>query len=216
MNDGSSDIQPEMQLARTALSMVRNPADGGVRVEDYLTVLAAAAGEAVLAATGYVDLDAPREGLNPGSVILGPQINVLLTGDVAAFREAKLGSVAWQLMSLTGPELFTRADFAVVDDVLGLLTSTVGQAEWGAVVTTVPDANKPRILPLRAAFEMRPHVDRVQAALGLPIERRHAPCVRALAVALRETRYAIMPEIAIALSVQILFAMSKTVPVPRA
>jgi hypothetical protein len=39
--------------------------------------------------------------------------------------------------------------------------------------------------------------------------------VRALALALRETRYAIMPQTAIALSVQVLFAMAKMVPVPR-
>jgi hypothetical protein len=194
--------------------MVRNPANNSVRVEDYLTVLAAAAGEAVFAATGFMDVNTPREGLNPGSAIFGAQTNVLLTGDEATFREAKQGSVAWQLMSLTGPELFARTDFAVVDDVIGLTATTAGQVEWGAVVTTVPEANKPRVLPLRAALEMRPYVDQVQEALGLPIERRYVPCVRALAAAMRETRYAIMPEIAIALSVQVMFAMAKTVPVP--
>jgi hypothetical protein len=82
-------------------------------------------------------------------------------------------------------------------------------------VTTVPEANKPRVLPLRAAFELRRVVEQAQDLLGMPPGQRHVLCVHALATALRETRQAIDPEIAIALSMEVLFAVSKTVPVPR-
>lgn len=203
------------QLAHVALRMMKDPDSGAVRAEDYLTLLAAAAGEAVLAASGLVDVENPRDGMAPGSVVLGQQINVLLTGDVAAFREAPAGSVAGTIMALTVPGVFAVEDFAVVDGVYQVMLGTLGQGQWGEVVTTVPEANKPRVLPLRAAFELRGVVEQAQDLLGLSPERRHEVCVHALATALRETRQAMAPEISIALSMEVVFAMSKTVPVPR-
>lgn len=204
------------RLAHAALAMVRDPAGGGVRVEDYLTLLSAAAGEAVLVATGLIDPEQPAEGSAPGRAVFGDPVNMLLTGDMAVFRSAAPGSVAATLMALLVPAVFDAEHFAVVDNVYMVLPDSLGRIEWGAVATTVPDENKPRIPLLQAAFHLRDYVDSAQRLLGVPTGRRHVPCIHALAVALRETRHAIAPEVAIALSMEVLFAAARTVPVPRA
>src|SRR5512141_3330760 len=68
------------RLAKTAVLRVQEPATGRVRVEDYLTVLAAMAGEAALV-VGIAPAEIETAGLVPGSPVFGPQINEALTGD---------------------------------------------------------------------------------------------------------------------------------------
>jgi hypothetical protein len=83
------------------------------------------------------------------------------------------------------------------------------------VTTSVPEENRPTILPLKAAFDLREAVESAQSALDLPVEWRHVPCANALAFALGQTRSAIDPAIAVRLSLEVLFAMAKMVPMPR-
>ena len=78
------------QLAGFALSIVQDPETRGVRVEEYLTVLAAAAGEAVLASSGVIDIESNP--MNPGGAILGAPINIVLSGDVMSFAEVPADS----------------------------------------------------------------------------------------------------------------------------
>lgn len=201
------------KLADFALSMVQDPQTQGVRVEDYLTVLAAACGEAVLVASGIVDIESNT--MNPGSAILGAPINIVLSGDAMSFAEAPAGSAVAVLVGRLTPDVFTLDQFGALEDVFKHVVSHIGQAEWGQVATTVPEQNQPRVLPVKAAFDLRDAVTAVQEALGLPRAQRHVPCLHALAFALSQTRSAIDPEVALTLSLEVLFTMAKMVPVPK-
>jgi hypothetical protein len=52
------------------------------------------------------------------------------------------------------------------DSLYRYIAATVGSADWGAVTTTVPEDDQPRVLPLRQAYELRPHVLRIERAGG--------------------------------------------------
>ena len=73
-----TDIEPMVLAVRdAALQLVQD--ERGVRVEDYVTVLAAAAGEATLVDADLFDIEA--NDLTPGAGVFGDAINVVLTGD---------------------------------------------------------------------------------------------------------------------------------------
>ena len=201
------------QLAGFALSIVQDPETRGVRVEEYLTVLAAAAGEAVLASSGVIDIESNP--MNPGGAILGAPINIVLSGDVMSFAEVPADSAMGILIGRLVPDVFSLDQFGSVADVFKHVVEHIGQAEWGRVATSVPEQNQPGILPVKAAFDLRDAVTAVQKALGLPLAQRYVPCVHALAFALTQTRSAIEPNVALTLSLQVLFTMAKMVPVPK-
>lgn len=202
-----------LDLADYALSMVRDEETGRVRVEDYLTLLAAASGEAVLVASGIVDVES--NSMNPGGAILGAAINNVLSGDKASFSGLPADSALGILVQRLVPDVFPLELFGSMDDLFKHVVSHFGHAPWGEVATSVPEQNKPTVLPLKAAFDLRDAVTAVQEELGLPVAQRHIPCVHALALALEQTKPAIDPGVAITLSLEVLFTMSKMVPVPK-
>ncbi|HEV2638707.1 MAG TPA: hypothetical protein VGX23_26400 [Actinocrinis sp.] len=193
--------------------MVKDEETGRVRVEDYLTLLASAAGEAVLVASGIVDVE--FNDLNPGGAILGAAINDVLSGDKASFTGLPADSALGILVERLVPDVFPIELFGSMDDLFKHVVTNFGQAPWGEVATTVPERNKPAILPLKAAFDLRDAVTAVQEELGLPVAQRHIPCVNALAFALEQTKSAIESDVAVTLSLEVLFTMSKMVPVPK-
>ena len=77
-------------IAEVALRSVQTE-DGGVRVEDYLTVIAAAAGEAVLVSAGLFDIE--HNELAPGSAVFGDRINTILTGDSISLADMSADTV---------------------------------------------------------------------------------------------------------------------------
>ena len=62
------------------------------------------------------------------------------------------------------------------------------------------------------AFEMRPFIDNVQRALGLPTGRRHIPGAHVLALAIGQVQGAIDIGTAVTLSLELVFGMAKMVP----
>ena len=200
-------------LAAIALRSVQDPA-GRVRVEDYVTVVAALTGEAALVAAGVFDIE--TSGLTPGSAVFGDAINDILSGDSTDLMEQPPESVAGILVAELVPATVPLALFVPLEELYRHVAASVGTAEWGAVATTVPADHQPTVLPLRFAFELRPAVDEAQAQAGLPSSLRHVPCALALCECLKQVGDAADVGMTIRLALEVVFGMAKTVPMSRA
>lgn len=198
--------EAESAVRAAALGLVQTP-DGRVRVEDYLTVIAAAAGEASLAAAGF---DVEGHDLTPGSGLFFDPVNAVLTGDPIT-RPAAPGTV-WSLIEPLGGSL---APVDALPDPAALYRFVVehlGAAGWGRVSTSVDADHHPTVLPLQAAYDLRTGVLEVERRFGAPVEDRHIVTTAALTAALEETRAAIDVPVALQLAVEVLFGMAKMAP----
>ena len=201
------------QLASYSLGRVQD-ASGKVRVEDYLTVLAAITGEAALFASGVITVGTSP--IEPGAPVFGDPINHVLTGDVLTFAELPATSVMGILVAEVVPATVPLAFFGSLEETYRHVAAGVGQAPWGFVSTTVPEANKPTVQPLRVAFDLRPSVDQAQSTADLPTDLRHVPCTLALAIGLGQVRSAIDMRIATTLAIEVVFGMAKMGPMTKA
>ena len=91
-------------IREAAIAFVQ--ADGGVRVEDYLTCLGALTGEAALAAAGF---DVEGHDLTPGSPLLYEPVNQVLSGDQATVAGSPPGSVVGVLAITAAVAMATPA-----------------------------------------------------------------------------------------------------------
>ena len=176
----------------------------GVRVEDYLTVLAAATGEGALATAGF---DVAGHDLPPGSPLFYEPVNLVLTGDV--LDDVPAESVYGILDGLserlpTSKELYE------------LVAGSVGGAEWGHVTVTVDADHRPSTMPLRAAFELRPHVTAIEARHGLALADRATLTATALRSAIEQVGEAIDRSLAVRLALEVTFGMAKLAPMTQA
>jgi hypothetical protein len=187
-------------------------ADGGVRVEDYLTALAALAGEAALAAAGF---DVEGHDLAPGSGLFFEPVNEILSGDQGTVDGSPAGSVVGVLRGWI-PDVVPADAFPTPDELYRHVASTVGQAPWGEVVVTVGEANRPWVPPLRAAYELRPAVLAAEAAQGTPVAERHRLVATALLEAGPQVAGAIDPAVAVRLALEVTWGMAKVAPMTKA
>jgi hypothetical protein len=199
-------------IAEAALRYVQT-ADGRVRVEDYLAVLGAITGEAALLAAGLFHLE--QTDLAPGSAVFGDAINTMLSGDALEPMDAPAESVVGVLVGALVPAVFSVEDFPTLRNLYEGVARQVGSTAWGEVPTSVPEDNKPTLVPLRAAFEMRPQVDAACERAKVEVARRHIACALAVAKGLEQTRQAIDPRVGLKLTLEIIFGMAKTVPMSR-
>jgi hypothetical protein len=210
MDSSAAETAPA-RLAAAALALVQDPETRRVRVEDYLTVIAAATGEAAIVDAG---IDTEAAGLAPGSRVFGDAIDAVLSGDTTVLASVPGDSVVGVLRAMLVPGVVPEAAFGDLRDRYASVAATVGSVPWGSVPFSVGDDHRPGILPLRAAFELRPAVE--AAAADAPSVPRHALCAVALATALVQTRAALAPETGLALALDVVFGMAKTVPMTRA
>lgn len=186
-------------------------ADGAVRVEDYLTSLAALTGEAALAAAGF---DVEGHDLRPGSGLFFEPVNEVLSGDQGSLDGAPAGSVAGVLRDGWVPALVPA--MPEPDALYRHVASTITEAAWGHVVTTTGDDHRPWVMPLAAAYELRPAVLAAEAAQGTPIGERHLLTATALLEAGHEVAGAIDPSVAVQLALEVVWGMAKTAPMTKA
>ena len=200
-------------LAAAALQRVQDPATRRVRVEDYLTVLAAMTGEAALLAAGVLDLETTD--LPPGSPVFGDPMNQVLTGDTANLASVPPDSVVGILVAELVPGTYALEAIPPLEALYAGVAAGVGAVEWGKVPLSVPAGNAPFVLPIQVAFELRPAVDAAVEALSLDRARRHVPCTLALAEGLKQVQAAIDPAIALRLALEVVFGTAKMVPMSR-
>jgi hypothetical protein len=184
-----------------------------VRVEDYLTVLAAATGEAALVASGLLDIEHTE--LTPGSAVFGDAINAVLTGDALVLAAVPPLSVLGVFAGELVPSLVPANAVEPLARWYEHVAATVAGQAWGEVATTVGEEHRPTVLPLRAAFELRPAVDEAAARSDRPTSERHVPCVLALCLAFGQVQSAIDVRVATTLTLEVVFGMAKMVPMSR-
>lgn len=199
-------------LVDTAIARVQDPG-GRVRAEDFLAVLAALTGEATLVASGVMDIEATD--LTPGAPVFGDPMNVLLSGDQLDPAAAPADSVVGVLVRELVPDVVPMDAFADLRGAYARMAAGVGAAGWGGVVTSVPEANQPRVLPIQVAYELRDAARDALGQSGLPPARRHELCALALAGGLRLAKDAIDPRVAVTLALEVTFGMAKMVPMSR-
>jgi hypothetical protein len=201
------------QLARVALQRVQDES-GGVRVEDYVTVLAALTGEAAQLAAELYDIETST--IPPGVPVFGPAINVILSGDQPDLAKSPRDSVVGILVGELTPATALLDLFPPLDELYAYVAANVGKAPWGNVTTSVAAANKPRVLPLQVAYELRGAVDAAQSQAGLPRSHRHVVCAVALADGLEQVKSACDMRMAVTLALEVAFGMAKMAPMSRA
>lgn len=211
--------------------------DGRVRAEDAIAWAAALCGESCIDATGEIDvrtltiLDptklfmAERQRtlptIYPGQYVFSAAVNAFLSGDVAELDAMPSKCVFGVLRDQLRGTCYARADFPEVAKVFSRLARSIEPANpvmWGRVPLSVPEENRPSIMPLQAAYELRGQVEALAARMrtGTPDDRfaRLALCAYTLAKVLESVRDAIDAKVALALAFEITNGMAKMAPVP--
>jgi hypothetical protein len=203
------------RLADRAIEWLKDDA-GRVRVEDYLTVLGALAGEAALVAARVLASVPPDHALPPGSAVFGDAINEILTGDTADLASVPPGSLVGIVAREIVPGLVSAGEFPRLDELYRNVAANVGKTPWGHVAVSVPDDNRPTVPPLFAAYALRGVVDSAQTEAALPNPLRHVPPALALAHGLRQVDGAIDMEIGVRLALEVVFGTAKLAPLSQA
>jgi hypothetical protein len=199
-------------IAAAALARVQDPATNRVRVEDYLTALAAITGEAAIVAAG-IDIEALD--MPPGAALFGDQINQVLTGDTADMAAVPADTIVGILVAELVPKVYALADFGALEDLYRGVAASVGQTEWGTVHLSVGADHAPTVPPIRLAFELRPAVEDACSAAAVTAAQRHQPCALALAGGLEQVGAAIDPRVGLKLALEVVFGMAKMAPMSR-
>jgi hypothetical protein len=186
--------------------------DGRIRAEDAISTAAAIVGEACLTACGELSPD--EHDLVPGQPIASDAVNRVLgidgTGWDSSIQKSPLG-----ILQAAAPMIgFSASDIPKLEPIFQNFASSIGRSPQskGSVPLTVPEENRPRVMPLRAAFELRSKLNNLYQARGTSSEDRPLVCTGALAQILGMTRNALAPRIALTLAYETLIGMAKTVP----
>lgn len=201
------------QLAKIAMGYVQEES-GAVRVEDYVTVLAALTGEAALLAAELYGIETST--IPPGSAVFGNGINDILSGDQPDVAKCPADSVVGILVSELVPATVALDLFRPLDGFSAWVAASVGKAAWGNVTTSVAASNKPHVMPLRVAYELRGAVDAAQSKAGLARRLRHVVCAVALADCLKQVKPACDMSMAVTLAMEVVFGTAKMAPMSRA
>jgi hypothetical protein len=210
------DLQAVAEALATAFETAATDKDGRVRVEDLLSAAAAVCGEACIAAAGEFDPD--EHSFTPGSPVMSDRVNQILADDAHDWEGT--GATVFGIVRAGALQHgYAKTDFPQLADPIRLFAESLGSsgsgdpaANWGRVALSVPDANRPRIQPLRAAFELRPAVRRVLADLQVGRAEWPSACAAALVVELAKVRQAIDPGVATRIVLETVNGMAKTAP----
>jgi hypothetical protein len=148
----------------------------------------------------------------PGSRVFSEGVNQIFSGNSAKLETAPADSIVGLLRDRLLPAGYSSADFPPLEGIFKGFAGGIGnKSEWGKVPLSVPDGNKPFVLPLQVAYETRPLVDRIFQPLPSRRQRLHAG-VLTLARALIAVQQAIDKRIALALALETVNGMAKTAP----
>ena len=188
--------------------------NGRIHVEDLISAAAAIVGESSIEAAG--DFNPRNHEFAPGARVFSTKANELISGD-KDFDEAPADSIIGILKDKLTSCGFTKVDFPILKDVFTYFAANVGNKEdWGKVPLSVPKDNHPFIQPLRAAYEMRPTVDKLFAPLGDNRQQKLHAATLTLAETLCKTRDVLARRIATTLAIETVNGMAKTAPMTDA
>jgi len=199
------------QVYELGCAYVRDP-DNRIHVEDLISALAAALGEACLRQVGQADIDDPRS--IPGGRVLSDAVNDMLCGDQADWAKAPAQSVFGIIHHYALVGGYAPADFPPMGEVFrAFVAGLARETEWGWVPLSTPEANRPIVRPLQAAYDLREPLESIWAQHKVAPGDRTGVLALALAKTLAAVREAIAPGIAVRLALETVNAMAKTYPV---
>jgi hypothetical protein len=202
-----------VEVAERVLDYCREP-DGKIRVEDAISAAAAVAGEVCLSCG--VGFDPEKHDWVPGQGVFSDQVNRILIGDTASLETFSPKSVFGVLQASLPLFGATSEDMPALEPILHRFTASVGKIDtdsWGWVPLTVPQENRPRVMPLRVAFELRKNIRGIFDLRGIVAQDRPLVCAGALGRVLYLTRDVLKPRVALLLASETLIGMSKTAPI---
>jgi hypothetical protein len=212
---GPADASYDLRAVTTALCALyeaRCSVGGRIRVEDLLSAASAVCGEACIAVAGEVD--PTHHAFTPGSVVMSDRVNTILASDTTEWSGT--GSSVFGLIR-TGAIAsgYSAGEMPPLADVFRAFAAGVGgkdAAEWGFVPLSVPADNRPRIQPVRDAYELRPAVRRALGDQRVPVADWAAVTALAVVTELGRVRDAIDHRIALRLVLDTVNGMAKTAP----
>ena len=189
-------------------------ADGRTRAEDAISAAAAGAGEACIAAAG--EFDPAVHDFTPGQAFVSDKVNRILVGDGDRWgnlpSHTALGNLQKTLLALG----YSLDDAPQLTEIFRKHAASLGKHAdgWGWVWVWLSAApkNRPRIMPLRVAYELRDHVNELYARNGISQADRPLFFTAAMVKVLVMTREVLTAKIALALAGETLIGMSKMFP----
>ena len=187
-------------------------AKGRVRVEELLSAAASITGERCIDAAA--EFDSRKHSFAPGARVFSEAVNEILTGNVSSeMADVPSHSVFGIIRDTVVGRGYEISDFPSLEPVFAGFAARIGdEADWGTVPLSVPEENKPVLLPLRVAYETRPSMDKL---LGAP-ERDATARLRIAALAVGESlvaaAQAIDRKVALLLALETVNGMAKTAP----
>jgi len=210
----SNTVSSEEACARALFHALANGLrkDGRIRAEGIISAAASITGELCIAAAGNFN---PREHeFVPGQRIFSDRVNELFSGDSAdeGLEAVPSDSIVGMLSDKLLQNGYNAGDFPSLKAVFEDFAGNIGKAsDWGEVPLSVPDANRPFILPLQVAYETRSTVDRLFQPLTTPEQKLRAG-VFTLAGTMIAVHQVIDKKTAIRLALETVNGMAKTAP----
>jgi len=215
----SPSREPDLKAVAEALAATFEAGaadqDGRIRVEDLLSAAAAVCGESCIVAAG--EFDPATHSFVPGSPVLSDRVNGILVNDAQDWDGAGT-SVFGIIRSAILSHGYASDDFPPIADPIRRFVESLGSAGegpgsgWGFIALSVPEANRPRVQPLRAAFELRAPVRKVLQDHGVARADWPSTCAAALVIELTRVRQAIEPGVAVRIVLETVNGMAKTAP----
>lgn len=193
------------QLVNHVFSIIQT--DKGVRVEDAICVMATILAERCIKVTNEFSIYS--HDFEPGSTVFSERINELLVGPSSFKKWEDLPTdCMFRRMKLKLNSNFDSSLFPSLDNIFVSFAENIGESEWGNLKLSVPRDNLPSILPLQAGYETRKYVD--EKINVVDDEYTLRVVINAMCSILIETKKAIDPSIALALTFEIINGMCKT------
>jgi hypothetical protein len=186
--------------------------DGRIRAEDIIAAAASITGELCIEAAG--DFNPRKHKFEPGSRVFSDKVNELFSGNPAnvGIEAVPPESIVGILRDRVLAAGYTKSDLPSLRSIFEHFAANVGKpSDWGKVPLSVPEGNRPRVLPLQVAYETRSTVDRLFQPLPNSQERLRA-AVLTLSQVLIAVQQAIDKRIALLLALETVNGMAKTAP----
>ena len=185
--------------------------DGRIRAEDAISAAATIVAERCIDAAGNFDLRNHK--YHPGSRVFSETANAFFSGDTDNLDKVPPNSIVGMLRSRLDAAAYTEDTFSSLSSVFKVFASRAGDPkDWGKVPLSVPEENRPFVLPLKVGYETRERVDEILK----PIRSNKPLCLQvateALAAILNMISNVMNPGIALTLAIETINGMMKTAP----
>jgi hypothetical protein len=179
----------------------------GVRVEDAICLISTIVAERCIEFTNEFSIN--EHDFEPGSGVFSEKINELLAGQIAVekWNELPKECVFARIKSKVDSH-FENSSFPSITEIFENYAKNVGKAEWGNLSLSIPEDNKPFLLPLRVGYETRKFIDK-----NINLENNEKTlqiAINAIGKILIETKMALDSSVALAMTFEIINGMSKT------